>query len=58
MKKKFDIKKDLEFTCFCLACLTGKTQQEMSSRDPQYCAVCQSIIETEYALTGHKKGGQ
>ena len=56
MGVQFDIKKDLLYPCFCWACSTGKTEQEMSPKDPRYCILCQRIIEEEYALVAEHTG--
>lgn len=51
---KFDIKKDNTYPCFCLACLVGKKQSEMSQKDARYCLECQPVIEYEYSLLADK----
>ena len=51
---KFDIKKDNEKRCFCLGCLVGKKQSQMSQKDIRYCLECQPVIEYEYLLLADK----
>ncbi len=51
---KFDIEKDNKYPCFCLGCLGGKKQSQMSQKDARYCLECQPIIEYEYSLLADK----
>ena len=51
---KFDIKKDNTYPCFCLACLVGKKQSQMSQKDIRYCLECQRLVEYEYSLLADK----
>ncbi len=53
---RFDIKKDLLYPRFCQACLTGKTEQEMSEKDARCCIGCQQVVEAEYALSADNSG--
>ncbi len=48
--KYFSIKRDNTYPCFCLGCLVGKKQSEMSQKDARYCLECQPIIQYEYSL--------
>lgn len=50
----FDIERDKTYPCFCEACLSGKTEVEMSERDTRYCKECQVSIESDYKLSGRK----
>lgn len=50
MGKYFDIKRDLTYPHFCLGCLAGKPQSEMSSKDNKYCTSCQESLEHECFL--------
>ena len=56
-KKYFDIKRDMQYSCFCQACLTGKSEGQMSRKDTRYCAECQSCIEDEYKKDGVRERG-
>ena len=49
-KNYFGIERDNQFPRFCLGCLIGKNESEMSERDTQYCVDCQPLIETEYGM--------
>jgi hypothetical protein len=52
--KYFSIKRDNTYPCFCLGCLVGKKQSEMSQKDARYCLECQPIIQYEYSLLADK----
>lgn len=56
MGVRFDIKQDKLYPCFCQACLVGKTESAMSSKDIRYCVDCQQVIEAEYALIADNSG--
>ncbi len=45
----FDIKRDMQFSCFCEGCLVGKTANEQSL-DPRYCQSCYEILLKEAEL--------
>ncbi len=53
-EKYFDIERDKQFPCFCQACLTGKPENNRSTRDTRYCLECQPFIEEEYKIRGEK----
>ena len=54
-QKYFSIERDTQFPYFCLACVVGKTEEQMSNRDIRYCVDCQPIVEEGYAQLGQHK---
>lgn len=43
----FDIHRDIQFPCFCQACVVGKTESEMSQDDPRYCLACETLMKQD-----------
>ena len=54
-EKYFGIERDKLSPYFCLGCLIGKTEEQMSNRDIRYCVDCQPIVEEGYAQLGQHK---
>ncbi len=55
-EKYFDIERDKQFSCWCQACLVGKSESQMSQRDTRYCLECQPFIKAEYAMIAQLHG--
>ena len=51
---EFDIRKDNTHPCYCLACLVGKRQGEMSE-DTRYCQNCFDFLSEEAKLIGSQR---